>query len=199
MLAEAFDWRPGSPRADLDNLLLDPHIGHYINGWKRPDDLGVVAIDNATRVPIAATWCRQLRADDPGYGYIADDIPELTIGVEPDRRGLGIGTALLSALIDEATQSHIPALSLSVEHDNPAVRLYTRLGFTITDDATGAWTMIRHLQEPTWQEHGNSPRIGGNGRKCSRLSLLCEEFEPSQTGTRCAPTDRWVGQIENFQ
>ena len=148
MLAEAANWRPESRPADLDALLVDPHIGHYIDGWQRPDDLGVVAIDIATRVPIAATWCRQLRSDDPGYGYISDDIPEITIGVDPNRRGQGIGTALLNTLIDKATQRHLRALSLSVEHDNPAVRLYTRLGFTITDDTRGAWTMIRHLQEP---------------------------------------------------
>lgn len=43
-------------------------------------------------------------------------------------RGNGIGSRILSTLIDEANQKKLP-LSLHVEFNNPAMRLYERLGF----------------------------------------------------------------------
>jgi ribosomal protein S18 acetylase RimI-like enzyme len=49
----------------------------------------------------------------------------------PAHRGAGIGTALLRALQEEAALAGKP-LRLSVGRDNPARRLYERLGFTPT-------------------------------------------------------------------
>jgi ribosomal protein S18 acetylase RimI-like enzyme len=48
--------------------------------------------------------------------------------VKPARRR-GIGQQLLGALVEHATGRALPALSLSVAPDNPAVRLYKRVGF----------------------------------------------------------------------
>ncbi len=56
----------------------------------------------------------------------------LTILVEEDKRGKGVGTALLSALEKLAKESfQIEVLHLEVYEDNPAMRLYLRMGFTI--------------------------------------------------------------------
>lgn len=148
MLAEAAYWRPGLTAPDAQAVLADPHIDHYIVGWQKPSDLGVVAVGTADQRPLGAAWCRYLQADDPGYGYIADDIPEIAIGVVPDWRGQGTGEALLHRLIDVATRRQMRALSLSVEHDNPATRLYERLGFAIAEDTGDAWTMILALPRP---------------------------------------------------
>lgn len=145
MLAEAACWRPGLTPPDRHALLADRHIGHYIAGWQKPADLGVVAVGAAGQRPLGAAWCRYLQADDPGYGYIADDIPEIVIGVVPDRRRQGIGQALLHRLIGDAARRQMRALSLSVEHGNPAASLYGRLGFAVAEDTGGAWTMILHL------------------------------------------------------
>ena len=65
---------------------------------------------------------------DKGFGYIRHDIPELSIGVAPDYRGQGIGTRLLPQLLADAKE-HFSAVSLSVRGDNPAVHLYSRVGF----------------------------------------------------------------------
>lgn len=56
-------------------------------------------------------------------------------------RGTGVGTALLKALIDRARHEDLCALSLSVEVDNPALRLYERLGFARVSCVDDAWTM----------------------------------------------------------
>nr|WP_242905923.1 ribosomal protein S18-alanine N-acetyltransferase [Actinomadura terrae] len=53
-----------------------------------------------------------------------------TIGVRADRRGGGIGAALLTALIDEAVRRESEAVFLEVRADNDgARRLYERFGF----------------------------------------------------------------------
>ncbi len=67
--------------------------------------------------------------------------------IGPSWRGRCLGTALLETLIDRATQRRHRALGLSVEHDNPAARLYARLGFIVADSAETALTVIRHLPD----------------------------------------------------
>ncbi|WP_263495644.1 MULTISPECIES: GNAT family N-acetyltransferase [unclassified Mesorhizobium] len=55
------------------------------------------------------------------------------ISLLPTHRGKGCGGALLRDLLDEAAAAGKP-VSIHVEKNNPARRLYTRLGFTVTED-----------------------------------------------------------------
>ncbi len=55
--------------------------------------------------------------------------------VEPARRTLGIGTLVLSGLIDRAHARNLP-VTLGVVKGNPAIRLYERLGFRIAGEDT---------------------------------------------------------------
>jgi ribosomal-protein-alanine N-acetyltransferase len=55
----------------------------------------------------------------------------VTLAVEPSRWGRGTGTALLTALVDEAVRRGCAEVLLEVREDNPrARRLYLREGFT---------------------------------------------------------------------
>lgn len=144
VLQMAADWRPGSPQRSVGEVLAVPAFAHYVEGWPRPGDLGVVAED-AGGTPLGATWFRLLPADDPGFGFVASDVPEVTIGVVPDARGRGIGRRLLERLIVEARDHGVERLSLSVELDNPAMALYERLGFVTVSEDDGAATMVRSL------------------------------------------------------
>jgi ribosomal protein S18 acetylase RimI-like enzyme len=56
------------------------------------------------------------------------DIRIMDIAMAPEYRGRGIGSKLLSGLIDEADRSG-RKLSIHVEQENPARALYERLGF----------------------------------------------------------------------
>jgi len=54
----------------------------------------------------------------------------LSLGVLPDCRRLGIGRALLRAVIDEAARRELPSIVLEVADDNAAARgLYASAGF----------------------------------------------------------------------
>jgi ribosomal protein S18 acetylase RimI-like enzyme len=142
MLYEAATWRPES-QPPPETVLADPHAARYVHGWGRSGDAGVIGEDER---PLGAAWFRLFPADDPGYGFVAPDVPELSIAVAPEGRGRGIGTQLLGALIDVAGAKGHRAVSLSVEPDNPAVRLYERAGFVRVADDGGAWTMLLELR-----------------------------------------------------
>ncbi|MEC3915139.1 GNAT family N-acetyltransferase [Nocardia sp. CDC160] len=109
-----------------DQLRDVPTLAHYVEGWGAAGDLGVVG--GFDGVPVGAAWLRLFGPDDPAYGFVDADTPELAIGVAPECRGTGLGTALMSALLDTARDRY-DAVSLSVRLENPARRLYQRLGF----------------------------------------------------------------------
>lgn len=139
MLAVAADWRPGSEVRPAAEVVAEPTLARYVTGWGSPDDVGFLALDDQ---PVGAAWWRFLPEHDAGYGFVAATIPELAIGVVDHARGRGIGTLLLTALVEEARQRSVPALSLSVETDNPAADLYRRLGFETTAEPDGSLTMV---------------------------------------------------------
>jgi ribosomal protein S18 acetylase RimI-like enzyme len=66
-----------------------------------------------------------------GRLYVArlpDQILVVDISILPGYRNRGLGTALIQALMSEAATAGKP-LRIHVEQHNPALRLYTRLGF----------------------------------------------------------------------
>jgi GNAT superfamily N-acetyltransferase len=143
MLVEAVNWDASRDRLDLEAILAEPELAHYIDGWKRPGDLGVLA--ELLGKPVGAAWLRVFAVDDPGYAFLDERTPEVSIGVVEERRGQGIGGALLEALAIPARRAGHAALCLSVATPNPAVALYERHGFVPVARSRGALTMRRDL------------------------------------------------------
>lgn len=141
MLVVAADWRPDVALRSVEDVLADPALAHYVEGWPRHDDFGVIAEDSRGE-PLGAAWCRYFFADDSGYGFVSPDVPELSMGVVAEARGAGVGRTLLVELIAEARTRGISQLSLSVELDNYARHLYSSLGFRVTDEGDGSATMV---------------------------------------------------------
>jgi ribosomal protein S18 acetylase RimI-like enzyme len=139
MLGEAMAWRPGSPRPLASTVLAS----RYIVGWPRHGDAGLVA---EAGEPVGAAWYRLLGRHDPGYGFVDDMTPELTVGVVPSWRSRGVGRRLLVALLDVARADGHAALSLSVEEDNVALELYESVGFERVEKSGNAWTMMCPLR-----------------------------------------------------
>lgn len=62
-----------------------------------------------------------------------DEIRIIDIALLPAHRGQGIGGNIMQSLIDEAACDD-KSLSIHVEHNNPAMHLYQRLGFRHVSD-----------------------------------------------------------------
>ena len=146
MLLEAANWNPDRRPLTIDELRANPALIHYVTGWPRPGDDGIVAVAEHGE-PVGAAWVRQFPADDPGYGFVDEDTPELSVGVQPQYRGRGIGRALCAAVLDKARGMGVAQVSLSVEKGNRAINLYRRLGFAEYADNGDAVTMIRAILE----------------------------------------------------
>ena len=150
---EPFLWRMLAHTADLppaeappgEAVRRDPGLSPYLAGWGRPGDAGVMA--EVAGEPVGAAWYPRYAAGMPGYGFVAEDIPEISLGVAAAWRGRGIGRALLNALADRARRDGIEALSLSVDAANePAVRLYRSIGFETVGGDAGHPTMLLRLR-----------------------------------------------------
>lgn len=142
MLLEAVYWRVDEPRMTAEETLARPEVARYVEGWGRAGDAGVIALEGSRL--IGAAWSRLFTAARPGYGFVDERTPELTVGVIASERGRGVGSALVRALLQHARLAGFERVSLSVEPDNPAVRLYERVGFTRVG-GSGAWTMLVEL------------------------------------------------------
>ena len=140
MLHHAYYWREREPGEGPGPVAL------YVKGWGRPGDTALIAIDEG--FPVGAAWYRLFRREQPGYGFVDEETPELAIAVVPNRRGRGIGDALLTELYERAKQDGHTAVSLAAERDNqPLVSYYEQKhGFErVHEDGGDSVTMRRTL------------------------------------------------------
>lgn len=144
MLVAAAFWRPNGPSGSVTGVLSQPQLAHYVAGWLRPGDFGVIALN--AQQPVGAAWARLFPESDPGYGFVDAVTPELSMGVVRAWRGGGIGSRLLDALIAAAREQKLASLSLSVEPDNHARFLYERVGFRQVSEVGGSLTMLLRLR-----------------------------------------------------
>ena len=145
MLREADRWRlpTDAPRPPLAEILADPHVRLYVEGWGRPGDDGVVA--EVAGSPVGACWLRLFDDESHGWGFVGSDVPELSIAVAPQWRRRGIGRRLLEGAAARACELGYRELSLSVMPDNPARELYVQAGFQRVAVVDGSWTMTLRL------------------------------------------------------
>jgi ribosomal protein S18 acetylase RimI-like enzyme len=136
MLAHAYAWRINAFEADIP-------LSRYVDNWGRPGDLVVIAHETGNRV--GAAWLRLFRESEPGYGFVDEQTPELSIAVVPSRRRHGLGQELLDALLAAARAAGHHSVSLSVEADSAAVSFYERNGFERVREEEGGLVMSKRL------------------------------------------------------
>jgi ribosomal protein S18 acetylase RimI-like enzyme len=139
MLRHAYYWR-----VDRVSETGEPPVRRYVERWGRPGDTALIAIQDFQKV--GAAWYRLFTDANAGYGFVDEATPELSIAIVPSRRGSGLGSELLDALLDRARADGYAAISLSVENGSPAVGLYERHGFERVGDDDGGVTMRAPLK-----------------------------------------------------
>jgi ribosomal protein S18 acetylase RimI-like enzyme len=135
---------PAGSLAPPRQVLNNPELSRYVRHWGRENDFGLKAMSADERQPLGAVWLRLMTGENRGYGHVDDLTPELSIAVLTEHRGRGVGTRLLNELFESVRDRH-EAVSLSVSADNPARRLYQRLGFEIVSRDAASLTMKKNL------------------------------------------------------
>ncbi len=144
MVYEAARWSPDWPREPMEQVLDEPMIRRYHEEWgTRPGDGGVIA--ELDEEPVGAAWYRVFSIEEPGYGFVDDKTPELSIAVLPLHRRKGIGHAILHSCLVQAREEGYQAVSLSVAVHNRSRMMYQAAGFQQVSEQGDHWTMVVNL------------------------------------------------------
>lgn len=129
--------------------LSDGDLLYRIYASTRLEELAVLDWDDAARASFLAmqfnaqhTYYQQtfphaaysiILGDDTPIGRLyldrsPDDLHIIDIALLPEYRNQGVGTALLRNILADGDSQNLP-VRIYVEHNNPALHLYTRLGF----------------------------------------------------------------------
>ena len=133
MLRHAYHWR----------IAQDPDLPvfRYVQNWGRRGDAGVIAFEGPNI--FGGAWYRLFPAAAPGFGFVDEETPELTIAVVPSHRGHGTGGELLEALLERARSDGFPRVSLSAEPGQTG--FYEKHGFGEYRREDGTVTMVADL------------------------------------------------------
>lgn len=92
---------------------------------------------------VGAIWARIMN----DYGHIDEKTPSLAMSVIKSYRGMGIGTSLLTQMLSAEKNAGYSKLSLSVQKDNYAVRMYKKEGFNTVDESNEEYIMVADLNK----------------------------------------------------
>lgn len=149
-------------RIGVEDLAHEPW-SRYLEFDPERGDYGLVARLHGW--PVGVVWVRFFR----GYGFVAEDIPELIISVGASNQGRGVGRILLDEMISHARGQRWPGISLSVEDSNPSRRLYERHGFNYVSDAMTPGTMLLDLAVSSREE----PAEAADFQVISAIAVYC--------------------------
>ncbi len=124
-------------------VINEPQLRIYIEDFGRSDDLGLVAeVDGKI---VGAVWTRILSGQVKGYGNIDEHTPEFAISLLKEYRHQGLGTALMTTMLQHLKERGYSRTSLSVQKDNYAVKMYKKAGFEIVEELTEDYLMVCKL------------------------------------------------------
>lgn len=124
------------------SIIEQPELSLYYDDFGSGlADLCMVAEDKG--IVVGAAWARIM--DD--YGHVDDGTPSLAISLIREYRGKGIGTQLLGKLLELLKQKGYGKISLSVQKENYAVRMYEHAGFRTIRENDEELLMVCALPE----------------------------------------------------
>jgi len=110
------------------SIIEQSELQVYIADFGKADDWCLVA-EMKGKI-IGAVWVRIMN----DYGHIDNETPSLAISLYNEYRHLGIGTALMKAILQLLKEKGYKQISLSVQKENYAVNMYRKIGFKIVSE-----------------------------------------------------------------
>lgn len=123
------------------SIIQKPELQVYVENFGRKNDYCLVAEINGKI--IGAVWSRIMN----DYGHIDNNIPSLAISLYRDFRRQGIGTALLENILSLLKSENYEKVSLSVQKENYAYRMYLKAGFEVVDENDEEYIMVCDLKK----------------------------------------------------
>ena len=127
-----------------DIIYTNPKIYAAIKDFgTHPDDYCLLA--EVDKKIVGAVWVGI--ADE--YGHIDDETPSFSISIYKEYRRKGIGTALMEQMLELLKAKGYKRVSLGVNKENYAVRMYKKVGFEIIGDGADQteWLMVHNFVE----------------------------------------------------
>lgn len=131
---------PAGTVAPPKSVIICPELQVYIAdfGNSKHDKALIAEVDGNI---VGAIWARIMN----DYGHIDENTPSLAMSVLKAYRGMGIGTSLLTQMMSTEKAAGYAKLSLSVQKDNYAVKLYRKAGFIAVKETDEEYIMIVNL------------------------------------------------------
>ena len=123
----------------LKSIIKQPELQAYIKDFGKADDWCLV-VETKEQI-VCAVWVRIMN----DYGHIDDKTPSFAISLYEEYRNLGIGTALMGAMLQLLKVKGYKQTSLSVQKANYAVKMYRKAGFEVVDENKEEYIMICKL------------------------------------------------------
>jgi GNAT superfamily N-acetyltransferase len=140
MLYQAIFVPEGSPKLDKA-IIFEPFLHHYIKDFGQKNDFALVA-ENKGKL-VGAIWIRLFSEAQKGYGFVDTDTPELSMAIDPAFRNKGIGSQLLTKMLDKMKNLSHKQVSLSVDTRNFAYQLYLKFGFQVLEMSGHTAVMVK--------------------------------------------------------
>lgn len=109
------------------SVIEQPALRQYVHNFGSMDGDYALCFQTKAGLIIGAIWVRNIQ----GYGSIDDLTVELSMSVKEKYRGLGVGRRLLKRMLEDLKKFNHSEVSLSVQKQNNATRLYFSEGFKI--------------------------------------------------------------------
>ncbi|MBA3838348.1 MAG: GNAT family N-acetyltransferase [Sphingomonas sp.] len=130
------DIRQGSAAdlAQVDAIMQRAFDPRYGEAWTRAQCLGIMAMPGV--------WLTLATVDGAATGFALarahqDEAELLLLATAPERRRMGVGRALLHAVINDARARGVKTVFLEVRANNEAITLYLGNGFTKAGERRG--------------------------------------------------------------
>lgn len=136
-----------------------PELKLYIQDFGKKQDDCCLVVEYDGKV-VGAVWTRIMN----DYGHVDDETPSLSISLYKEYRNKGMGRQLMKEMMKLLESKGYHHVSLSVQKDNYAVRMYLKLGFTIMKETEEEFIMVRDITK----EASNYQRFL-SGEYCNRL------------------------------
>lgn len=123
------------------SIIQKPELQVYIKNFGSKQGDYCLCAETDGKV-IGAVWIRII----DGFGSIDNHSPEFAISLFKEYRGMGIGTELMTKMIEHLKNAGYSKASLAVQKDNYAANMYMKLGFRIETENEEEYIMVQYLK-----------------------------------------------------